>query len=694
MLALLGLLMCRPVWASESVNLAQAQGVFPSADRLAPAGGGGGVMAVSQGARLLGYAWLSHEVANTTGFSGRPINVLVGMDIAGKITGVRIIEHHEPILAIGVSDQRLQDFAAQYVGRDARAATQLGQAGGLEPIAGASVSSLLLNDAILRSARLVARANRLGAARAGEDGARAGLDLEAYEPTDWAGLLADGSVARLTVPEPTASSPTPAMFIDLYAALVTPPRIGRNLLGDVLYSRAMQAMPPGASAILIAASGRYSFKGTAFTRADTFDRIQLVQDNRTIRVRSAWHERVERLRAAGVPELRELGLFTIPAHMDFDPARAWRLELLATRSEAAGTEILALEYRLPARYLRAPPAVASPAVVPAAVTPTTPSAAPAPIVPAESEAPITPRVWEEVWRNQQIGIALLTLMLVALTGVLFAQDAIVARRRLHHAVRMTTLTITLVWLGWFYGAQLSVLNVFTFQNALLMGFRWDMFLLAPFIFVLWSFVALALMFWGRGIFCGWLCPFGALQELSNKIGRYLRLPQWRLPFLLHERLWPIKYVAFVGLLAVSLQGLEQVFVCLEYEPFKTAIVLRFNRPWLYALYPVALLMIGLFVERLFCRYLCPLGAALALPARLRTFEWLRRRRQCGTECQICASRCPVQAIHPEGQINVHECIYCLGCQVNYYDDSLCPPLIERRRRREARAAARATTAGN
>jgi NosR/NirI family nitrous oxide reductase transcriptional regulator len=118
-------------------------------------------------------------------------------------------------------------------------------------------------------------------------------------------------------------------------------------------------------------------------------------------------------------------------------------------------------------------------------------------------------------------------------------------------------------------------------------------------------------------------------------------------------------------------------------------VLRFDRPWPYVLYALALLVAGLFVERFFCRYLCPLGAALAIPSRLRQFEWLKRRWQCGQSCQICAVNCPVQAIHPEGRINPGECIHCLACQVNYLDDRVCPPLIERRKRKERRATAMA-----
>ena len=104
-------------------------------------------------------------------------------------------------------------------------------------------------------------------------------------------------------------------------------------------------------------------------------------------------------------------------------------------------------------------------------------------------------------------------------------------------------------------------------------------------------------------------------------------------------------------------------------------LLRFQRDLPFIIYAVGLLGIGLFIERFFCRYLCPLGAALAIPGRMRLFEWLKRRKQCGFECQLCAKRCTVQAIHPLGQINPNECIYCMQCQVIYWDDTTCPPLL-------------------
>jgi NosR/NirI family nitrous oxide reductase transcriptional regulator len=131
--------------------------------------------------------------------------------------------------------------------------------------------------------------------------------------------------------------------------------------------------------------------------------------------------------------------------------------------------------------------------------------------------------------------------------IFFFQNVLVRRPVAYTWVRRGYLLYILVWLGWYANAQLSVVNVLTFANSLLTGFSWEYFLSAPLIFLLWAAIAAGLLFWGRGPFCGWLCPFGALQELLSTIAKAVKIPQYRVPWGLHERLWPIKYIIFLGL---------------------------------------------------------------------------------------------------------------------------------------------------
>ena len=289
-------------------------------------------------------------------------------------------------------------------------------------------------------------------------------------------------------------------------------------------------------------------------------------------------------------------------------------------------------------------------------------------------------LWIGAWQRKRGEIVGVGLMLTVLALILFLQEAFVRRARLWRWGRITFLTVTLVWLGWIAGGQLSVVHVVAFLQSLLSGFRWETFLIEPIVFMLWGFVALGLLFWGRGVYCGWLCPFGALQELTNGIAQRLGVPQVEVPHVVQERLWVIKYTLFVAILGLSFYSMEQALVLAEVEPFKTAMSMHFLRAWPFVLFVAVILVAGLFIERFYCRYLCPLGAALAIPAKLKLFDWLKRRSQCGRECRLCEKLCTVGAIDAIGRINPNECVLCLRCQMIYHDPATCTIL----KRREAR----------
>lgn len=655
--------------------------VFPGATHFGAMDGAPPAIPAYLNNDVIGYVFRTHAVVRSLGLSGKKLDILAGIDMDGVITGAVIVEHHEPILAIGVSSEDLETFVISFTGRNVREPVRILRRPGkaldaLQAVSGATVSSLLMSDAIFQSARAI------GQSRGILEGEISGIDLIGFEEAGWSELVADGSITklRLTVGEaeapmlgkgaqlyePAARGNPDGLFIELWTGLATPARIGRNILGARIFNRLIGQLKEGDHLVFLAANGRHSFKGTSYIKTGRYDRVQITQGVNNFQFTRDDHIRVEKLHAEGAPEFRESALFVIPGDSGFNPAEPWRLELIVQADglrEAPVFTMHGLTYKIPARYLPS-----------TAVT----------TIGLPSNA-----LWQNVWLNRVPDVAFLLAMLGILGGIFFLQDVVVQQKKYYKIFRYSFLTVTLLWLGWYSMAQLSVLNVLTFAGALRTEFRWEFFLLEPLIFILWAFVAMSLLFGGRGAYCGWLCPFGALQELLNRIAQRFHVPQLRPPFGLHERLWPIKYIVFLGLFAVSLTAFDMAQAGAEVEPFKTAIVMRFISQWPFVLYVLALLGAGLFIERAFCRYLCPLGAALAIPARIRMFEWLKRRWHCGRQCNICATKCPVQAIHPNGSINPNECIYCLNCQTIYYDDTICPPLIDRRKRRETRAEARA-----
>ena len=142
----------------------------------------------------------------------------------------------------------------------------------------------------------------------------------------------------------------------------------------------------------------------------------------------------------------------------------------------------------------------------------------------------------------------------------------------------------------------------------------------------------------------------------------------------------IKYVVVFVMFGLAPFSMDAVTKVGEVEPFKTAIVVGFDRSWPYLLYAGILLAVGLTIERFFCRFLCPLGGALAILGRFHLLHWLKRRPECGSPCQVCRSSCPIGAIRVDGAIDMNECFQCLDCQVDYSDPTVCPPLIARRKR--------------
>ncbi|EXL01929.1 FMN-binding protein [Aquamicrobium defluvii] len=675
----------------EYLPSAVASKLVPDADGFGPIRSDLPVAPVLKDGETVAWAFITSDFVGTTGYSGKPIHSLVAVGKDARILGVQLVKHSEPIVLIGIPEAKVKAFVEGYAGLDLLAEAKAGgTAHDVDIISGATVTVMVIDDSIIRSGLKVARALGLGGLtpEQADAGPSFEIDPDAAAPADWFEAEGDGTVRRLTLDvgqvndafaahadtrarERALTDAPETLFIELQAALVSVPPVAEGLLGSAEAANLKSWLKDGENAIALMGRGLYSFKGSGYVRGGIFDRVVLIQDDVSVRFRDRDHRRLSTIAADGAPDFVEKDLFRIPADVGFDPTKPFRIQLLVQREVGPIEKVFHtfdLGYQLPQKYLRA---IAQPAPQPEAAA-----------VADRGEGAAQAELWKRIWMDSKLKIAVLGAMLTVLTGVFFFQTFAVRNERWFYVFRICFLTVTLVFLGWYANAQLSVVNLMALFGSLVNGFSWQAFLLDPLTFILWFAVAAALLFWGRGAYCGWLCPFGALQELTNQIARKLRIPQWTLPWGLHERLWPVKYMIFLGLFGVSLVSIEQAEHLAEVEPFKTAIILKFMRAWPFVAYAAALLMAGLFVERFYCRYLCPLGAALAIPARLRMFDWLKRYHECGNPCQTCANQCPVQSIHPTGEINPNECINCLHCQVLYQSKTTCPVVIKKMKRRE------------
>ncbi len=680
---------------------------FQGADRIGPAEGEPPIAPVFKGSERLGYVYLNTDFTSAVGYSGKPIHIAVGIDSKGVIRGIKLLDHKEPIVLIGIPQAKVVAALNSLINSDFQAvAAGTTKPPQVEIVSGATVTVLVMGDSVVRSAVGLIRSGRLGGTPLAAENLPTEIrkvDLSKTDTADWATLTGDGSVRslRLNVGEVTDAFRTAGHneaagqpesdnpqdeFIELYIAPVSVPSIGRSLLGQAAYDQMLKRLKPGQQALLVAGDGAYSFKGSGYVRGGIFDRIELLQDGQGVRFRDKDHTRIGDLMADGAPKLREIALFRVPDSFAFDVTKPFDLQLLVQRGFGAREKANVtydLGYNLPDRFVVTEKVAPPPAAKPAAPLPDAPRA-----IPPVGEGPLPDflgennPLWVKMWQMNTINIVVTLTATVALVGIFFFQNTLVKRPRFFKWLRRGYLLFVLVWLGLYANTQLSVVNVLTFINSLITGFNWEFFLTSPLTFILWGSVAAGLLFWGRGPFCGWLCPFGALQELSNNLAQWLKVPQVKLPWGLHERLWPIKYMIFLGLFGLSLYSVALAELFSEVEPFKTVIILKFAREWPFVIYGLTLLAAGLFIERFYCRYLCPLGAALAIPGRIRMFEWLKRWPECGSPCHRCAKECPVEAIHPEGQINVNECIYCMHCQELYHDDQRCPHMIQVRVKRE------------
>lgn len=697
---------------------------FPGAERFGEIDPALPVAPVYKGDELLGYVFETHDIVQGIGFSKKPFMILVGLDLTGHVVGTRLAYHTEPIAILGRTDDDFHEYLKQFKGLDVRngvsvviqmTGSDLGDgkfaqrtmAGDntmvseVDAVSRTTTSSIMFSDSIVRASRIVAAHTGINL---GESRSVRGLDRQSFTEKTWPDLIEEGSIAHLQLTHgqvlaafeekgleasrDVKSWKEDEVFFDLYVALATPLTIGRSIMQRAWYDQYTAGRGINDLLMLVMATGE-AFKWRD-GEGENYERLRMVQGDTVIPLARGLQKELPFLHAKDRPEFTELSLFFFSEGViPLNPTEPWRFELTMQGREGEGSVTFMLPYAVPEQYILEVEAEPAPVVEVAADEGGASSEiamndAPGSASEAGAAAPLASAGmdWRPIWQSNESKIWLLVFTLAALVLILSFQEAVVRVPWLHTAIRIGFLAWVLVWMGWMTGAQLTIINLLNLADSVATEFRPDFFMMEPLIVIISGFVGVGLFLWGRAIFCGWLCPFGALQELLNKFAQLIRLPQIIVPHVLQERLFAVKYVIFLGLLVLLFVDFNLAMQGTQVEPFKTAITFRFDAPWPAVTYALILLGIGLFVERFYCRFICPLGAGLSILGRVRMFNWLKRKPECGNPCKQCESVCPVGAIQASGAIDMNECFYCLDCQVVYYDDQTCPPLIRDRKRRE------------
>lgn len=598
---------------------------------------------------LVGWVALSTEFVEIKAYSGKPLVTLVGLDPSGLITGASVVHHSEPILLVGIPESELHTFVASYAGKRATERIVIGHSSRegdieIDAISGATVTVLAQNHTILEVARRLGV--EVGVISLSE--VRPGSFVTDVEPWSFEKLVDEGALGRLTVSEAEmGAGDSNEPFVDLFFTIADASHVGRSLIGDHEYAYYMSQLAPDEHLVVVLGRGSSSFKGSAFVRGGVFDRVRLDQGLREISFRDTDYRNLSGAAVADAPEFSEGAIFFVRKGL-LDPGAEFDLVFLGSRYDQRGA--FSREFHEFRAGLQLPTSV------------------------YVSEGSDLDAPWRQAWRNRALESGLLMAWLLFVGAIFVWRKHSTADpdrlKQLHTAV----MAVSFLGIGVWMNAQPSVTQIFTVADSVRTGWRWDLFLSEPMIFTLWIFIAVTSLIWGRGVFCGWVCPYGAMTELLSKLTSWLGFEPRELPERWHLRLRNVRYVVLVLLVATFLWDsvLGERFA--EIEPFKsTFLVPAWGRGAGLFAWWLALIAVSLVMYRPFCRYLCPLGGGLSLISSFRPLG-PRRRRFC-TSCKICTRGCESRAFRSDGSIDPRECLSCLDCEATYRNENVCPPLL-------------------
>ncbi len=632
---------------------------------------------------LVGWVFLTSDLPpEQFGYSG-PIEALVGLRPNGTITGVRVTDYMESYMRSMGDFLRTPGFQEQFAGKHVGDPFRVWD--DVDGISRVSISVRALSRGVRDSARRVA--NAYGTARDFSTAA------EVVDPVgrSWYELRQLGVVQRFEVTEPGEGSAGIAL------AYIENDRLGEYFLGPPLYERALGSVARrgGAENLML-----YAIDGSRL-RLFRQQGWSLVQDADTVAIDP------RDVVSLGLPsggvvagEATMIGLMLVDGSIDTARPFTFVYDLgdLGTHT----VEYRSQEARLAAAEVRAAEEAETRAAEEAearaaeeargavvgevgAATGVSAESGAVEVVPDAVEEEATERIGAEPTADERVeaetagderadadeggvdeagvpldfvlteeetfaervladtswGRVALMLGVLTLAGAAFFTKL--------PALRWTALAVTLVVLGFVDGGFLSVSHITSGIWAGAGVYARDLPLLLMVVFTL-----VTTLVWGR-VFCGFLCPFGALQDFIERITpRWLQRP---LSPRMHARARWVKYGVLAAVVVPALAG-SRVSIYQYVEPFGTVF---FRSPslllWIIA---IAFLAASVVVPRFYCRYACPLGAALALLS-FASIRRIPRVEQC-TLCLVCERKCPTGAIRRE-VIDFPECVRCNVCEI-------------------------------
>ncbi len=614
-----------------------------------------------------GYVIQSEALSPLPGFSGAALNMMILLDLDGVFIDVKLLNHNEPIFVSGLGEAPLRGFLEQYRGISINTPVTVGKATDargtltyLDGVTKATASVRIAHESIMAAAREVAKRKLKGLVA---PQVTVTPKPDTGETLSWADLVEQGIAKRVTATQgevrarfadttwrnddPFADAAEGDLMIDLWIVDVTAPAVARAVMAPRMLAewQGLGDVAPDDETLLLIEMGEHGLVSDDFVRNTSPPWIEADQDGFPLPLRDA--DLLIDLKR-DVPDGAAM-VVRIDRRLGFNPVADWQIGLLVLREHGVfrpeiGQELFQWTYRADERFfdIQAPPRPLSP-----------------------FESALVGR-----WQDLAVLAAFLTLV----TGVMAWNRRFVRLRRFQ-APRLAVLAATLGFVGWWGQGQLSIVTPLGTLSSMLAGKSLQFLLYDPFSLLIWGLVIASFFIWGRALFCGWLCPFGAMQEFVGRAAQGLGLRQLRVSALWDRRLKLLKYAVLAALVAVAVWRPEHVDKAAEVEPFKTAISVFFLRDWPFVLYALVCLLASAFVFKAYCRYLCPLGALMAIGGALRLTPWIKRRDACGTPCQLCRRKCQYNAIAPSGRIAYSECFGCLDCVDIYEDDQKCVPLI-------------------